>query len=174
MAPISLPSPPNNLYSSTQSDLESGNPISIPNNNIDSELPEWKRIGKFVQTVNFGLFGAFISLLVNNPTSATIHPAHYIPYFTFVCLGLASSICLAAFSIIMKGSTTVCFVQKKLMYFNFFFVLLACCFRLQIALPLFAVGLVTVLVLIGLLVILLYLLLNSRCSSSRQTNETGI
>ncbi|KAH0468049.1 hypothetical protein IEQ34_003082 [Dendrobium chrysotoxum] len=167
----SLPSPPKNLISPTQSDrpilsfnpshdLESGNqpsPIPIPNN-IDIDLPEWKRIGKDAKTVGFGVFGSLITLFVNTPRSPTSHPALDMAYLTFVCLGLASSICLSAFSIIKEASPTVCFVQKKLISFTLFFVALACLVRLLISLLLIDLGLVTMLVLIGFLLIALYLL----------------
>ncbi|KAL0925263.1 hypothetical protein M5K25_003582 [Dendrobium thyrsiflorum] len=171
----SLPSPPNNITSPTQSadhpilsfnpshDLESGNqpsPILIPNN-IHIDLLEWKQIGKIAQTAGFGGFGGLITLLVNAPGSVTTHHALYMAYLMFVCLGLASSIFLSVFSIVKKGSPTVGLVQKKLVYFTLFFVVLACFFRLQITLPLVDLGFVMVPASIGMLVIALFLFLCS-------------
>ncbi|KAI0524280.1 hypothetical protein KFK09_003646 [Dendrobium nobile] len=171
----SLPSPPNNTQSdhpilsfNSPNDLESGNQqssISIQNI-VDTDLLEWKRIGKVAQTVGFGGFGGFVTLFVDTPSSATTRPALYMVYLILVCLGLATSIGLSAYSIIKMGSPTVGLVQKKLIHFTFFFVLLSCFFRLLVALPLVDFGIVIVLILIGLLVIVLYLLLSSR--SQRQ------
>ncbi|KAK8969883.1 hypothetical protein KSP40_PGU015385 [Platanthera guangdongensis] len=127
------------------------------NNNDDPQ--DWKRTGKVVQTVGLGGVGVSVTLIVNAPPSAATHVVLYTAYLSVVGLGLFTGMGLSFFSILMKGSPSVGWVQIRLMFFTLFFMAIACLLRLHLALPLADVmfGAISVLVVVGIMVIYLYI-----------------
>ncbi|KAK8938474.1 hypothetical protein KSP39_PZI011101 [Platanthera zijinensis] len=138
-------------------DLESGelDPDDTLNNYDDPQ--DWKRISKVVQTVGLGGVGVSVTLIVNAPPSAATHVALHTAYLSVVGLGLFTGMGLSFFSILMKGSPSVGWVQMRLMFFTLFFMAIACLLRLHLALPLADVmfGAISVLVVVGIMVIYL-------------------
>ncbi|KAK8938475.1 hypothetical protein KSP39_PZI011102 [Platanthera zijinensis] len=127
--------------------------------NNDDDPPPWKRTGKVVQTVGLGGVGVSVTLIVNAPPSAETHVALHTAYLSVVGLGLFTGMGLSFFSILMKGSPSVGWVQTRLMFFTLFFMAIACLLRLHLALPLADVmfGTISVLVVVGIMVIYLYI-----------------
>ncbi|KAK8969887.1 hypothetical protein KSP40_PGU015388 [Platanthera guangdongensis] len=140
-------------------DLESGelDPDATLNNGDDP--PDWKRTSKVVQTVGLGGVGVSVTLIVNAPPAAATHVGLYTAYLSVVGLGLFTGMGLSFFSILMKGSPSVGWVQMRLMFFTLFFMAIASLLRLHLALPLADVmfATVSVLVVVGIMVIYLYI-----------------